>query len=156
MATNKLGLWSICCLITAAVAGWIAPQGVAEEWEFFAAGTNSYRHYIDMDSIQWTDRQLGIASARFSSNQAGDVYVMTHYCDSNSSNYGTYLLDGYPQPLYLETVVESARSILCLSPCTPFTLPAATFIPERASQLADKFWASRRCPSPVPEPNEVS
>ncbi|MEM9511908.1 MAG: hypothetical protein AAF978_04360 [Cyanobacteria bacterium P01_E01_bin.48] len=139
--------------MTPIAAGWFAAPVVAEEWEFFAAGTDSYRHYIDLESIHWGTDDPAIASARFSSNQEIGVYAITLHCDPNSPNYGTYLLNGYPQPLYLETVVESARSILCLSPCSQFTPHASTFIPERAIQLADDFWAERHCPSPTPAPS---
>ena len=144
-------LWAASIALTPIAAGWFAAPVVAEEWEFFAAGSDSYRHYIDLESIQWDTDDPAIASARFSSNQDGGVYAMTLHCDPNSPNYGTYLLDGYPHPLYLETVVESAHSILCLGPCSQFALPAATFIPERATQLADQFWAERRCPFPAPD-----
>ncbi|MGK7909877.1 MAG: hypothetical protein AB4050_00105 [Synechococcus sp.] len=156
MLANKLRPWGTCCLALGIVAGGLTPQALAEEWEFFAAGSDSYRHYIDMESIQWGDRESGTISASFSSNQEGDVYSMTLHCDPASANYGTYLLDGYPQPLYLETIVESARSILCLSPCNPFSIPANTFVPDRSTQLADEFWSDRRCPTSVSEPSDVS
>lgn len=148
----RLGaVWATSIALTSIAVGWFAAPVVAEEWEFFAAGIDSYRHYIDLESIQWDTDDPAIASARFSSNQEGGVYAMTLHCDPISPNYGTYLLDGYPQPLYLETIVESARNILCLGPCSQFALPAATVIPERATQLSDEFWAERRCPSPAPD-----
>ena len=125
----------------------IAPAALAEDWQFFAAGTDSYRHYIDLESLQWDADDPAIASARFSSNQQGEVYLMTHYCNPASPNYGTYLLDGYRYPLRLETVVESARSILCLGPCTLFAPPADTFVPERATQVASEFWGRYACPT---------
>ena len=125
----------------------ISPTAFAEDWEFFAAGSDSYRHYIDLESLQWDIDDLAIASARFSSNQGGEVYLITHYCDPSSPHYGTYLLDGYRQPLHLETIVESARSILCLSPCAQFSLPADVLVPERASDLARDFWSRHACPT---------
>ena len=147
MVISQIGLGSVCALLLSGVMGLLTPEAAAEEWEFFAAGTDSYRHYIDVDSIQWDRDDPAIASARFSSNQEGAVYLMTYYCDPTSPSYGTYLLDGYQQPLRIETVVESARSILCLSPCHSFSLPVSSIIPERSTQIANEFWANRRCPT---------
>ena len=142
-------LWLIASTI-GAVGLAIAPAALAEEWQFFAAGTDSYRHYIDLESLQWDADDPAIASARFSSNQQGEVYLMTHYCDPASPHYGTYLLDGYRYPLRLETVVESARSILCLGPCPQFAPPRRYLCPGTRHPIGQRVLGSLCLPHQPP------
>lgn len=140
------GWYLLMVFLVGLMSGAIAPDARAEDWEFFASGSDSYRHYIDMDSIEWDVDDPAIASARFSSNRLGEVYRMTHFCDPDSPNYDTYLLGGYANPVRLETVVESARTILCFSPCHSYVLPTDAWIPERTTELAGEFWSQHSCP----------
>lgn len=139
------GLMRSGCLLSSLLLGLLlGGQARAENWAFFAAGEDGYRHYVDLESVGWHEDNPTLVEAKFINTSRLDIYVLMHFCDSRHPNYGLYLLDGISRSVQPESVVESSRQILCFSPCLPSQVSDGEAAPDLPALAAD-FWNRHSC-----------
>ncbi|WP_017326496.1 hypothetical protein [Synechococcus sp. PCC 7336] len=134
--------WLLSSLLLGLLLGGTA---FAEDWAFFAAGEDGYRHYVDLESVRWQEDDPALVEAKFINTSRSDIYVVQHFCDARHPNYGLYLLDGASRSVQPESVVESSRQILCFSPCVLLQSSDGDAAPDRRPALAADFWQRHSC-----------
>ena len=162
LQTCKLARPAFCGLAIAAALSAIAiPKATvrAEEWAFYAAGRDGRRHYIDLESVEVipledvdsaganlpANEPPHAISAAFISTIDSSIYSMTHFCDADRPEYGTYLLDGISRPLPPDSVVETARTIACFNRCLGVVPGDRDWGTEKMAEVANEFWAEVKC-----------
>ena len=159
---RRLAKPAVCGIaIAAAISAIALPKTSvgAEEWAFYAAGRDGRRHYIDLESLEVipledidpaganhpADEPPHAISAAFISTIDSSIYSMTHFCDADRPEYGTYLLDGISRPLPPESVVETARTIACFNRCLGVVPGDRDWGTEKMAEVATDFWAEVKC-----------